>query len=170
MMNYFDLFEIPVQLKIDKAVLHKKFIELSKKYHPDYFANATAEVQADVLERSALLNKALKTLQQPDETIKYVLIQKGLLQEEEKYELPPDFLMEMMDINEQLMDADNAAVVHTLRTAIDTLQTEIYAPVETIITDYEEGTTTEEELLQVKAYYYKKKYLARIRQQLVGKA
>lgn len=169
MMNYFDLFELPVHLKIDKATLHKKFIELSKKYHPDYFANESAEIQADVLEKSAQLNKAFKTLQHPDETIKYVLLQKGLLQEEEKYELPPDFLMEVMDINEQLMDADDTPAVTAIGTAIDSLQTEIYAPVETIITNYQEAVTTQEELLQVKGYYYKKKYLDRIRQQLAGK-
>ena len=38
-MTYFELFEIPVQLKVDVAALSKKFFALSKKYHPDYFAS-----------------------------------------------------------------------------------------------------------------------------------
>src|SRR5688572_31008122 len=104
-MNYFDLFEIPVQLKVDTSGLTKKFFELSRKYHPDHFIRKGEEARAGALDRSALLNKAWKTFQHPDETIKYVLQLKGLLEEEEKYELPPDFLMEVLGINEKLMDA-----------------------------------------------------------------
>jgi molecular chaperone HscB len=88
-MNYFELFELPVTLKVNTAILSRKFFELSKKYHPDYFINEEGQAQAEALEKSAQLNKAWKTFQNPDETIKYVLQLKGLLEEEEKYELPP---------------------------------------------------------------------------------
>ena len=168
-MTYFELFEIPVQLKVNVIALSKKFFELSKKYHPDYYANDSEEVQAEALERSALLNKAWKTFQNPDATIKYVLQEKGLLEEEEKYELPPVFLMEVMEINEQLMDP-NESGLQQLDSRINELQSEIYEPVKEIIEGYKDGITTEKELLQVKEYYYKKKYLDRIRRQLAGMA
>ncbi|HKZ67533.1 MAG TPA: Fe-S protein assembly co-chaperone HscB [Chitinophagaceae bacterium] len=171
-MNYFELFDIPVQLKVDKTSLHKKFIELSKKYHPDYFVTQADEKQAEVLEISASINKAWKIFQNPDETIKYVLQIKNLLDEEEKYQLPPAFLMEMMEINEQLadagMDGDPATITH-LQSILSNLQNEIYEPVKEIVEHYHEGVTTEKELLQVKEYYFKKKYLNRISQQLTGK-
>ena len=168
-MTYFELFEIPVHLKVNVTALSKKFFELSKKYHPDYYANDSEEVQAEALERSALLNKAWKTFQNSDATIKYVLQEKGLLEEEEKYELPPVFLMEVMEINEQLMDPDESGV-QQLESRINELQSEIYEPVKEIIEGYKDGITTEKELLQVKEYYYKKKYLDRIRRQLAGMA
>lgn len=168
-MNYFELFDIPVQLKVDKSFLSAKFFELSKKYHPDYFVNSDDEAQAEALEKSALLNKAWKTFQNSDETIKYVLQLKGLLEEEEKYELPADFLMEIMEINEQLMDIESAPYAQ-LESRIDELQAEIYEPVKQIVEGYQEGVTTENELLDVKSYYYKKKYLDRIRRQLAGMA
>ncbi len=168
-MTYFELFEIPVQLKVNAALLSKKFFALSKKYHPDYFANENEEAQAEALEKSALLNKAWKTFQNPDSTIKYVLQERGLLQEEEKYELPPAFLMEVLDINEQLMDAGAEPVKDSLQLTIKDLQTNIYEPVKEIVESYQEGITTEEELLQVKEYYYKKKYLDRISRQLSEK-
>ena len=167
-MTYFELFEIPVQLKVNVTALSKKFFELSKKYHPDYYANDSEEVQAEALERSALLNKAWKTFQNSDATIKYVLQEKGLLEEEEKYELPPVFLMEVMEINEQLMDPDESGV-QQLDSRINKLQSEIYEPVKEIIEGYKDGITTEKELLQVKEYYYKKKYIDRIRRELNGK-
>ena len=171
-MNYFELFEIPVQLVVDSSSLQKKFIELSRKYHPDYFATQSSEKQAEVLEISASLNKAWKTFQNPDETIKYVLRSKGLLEEEEKFQLPPGFLMEMMEINEQLAEATmdgEPATITDLRSTLNNLQNEIYEPVKEIVEHYKEGVTTEKELLQVKEYYFKKKYLNRIRQQLAGK-
>ena len=169
-MNYFELFDIPVQLKVNTALLSKKFFEMSKQFHPDYFANENEQVQAEVLEKSALLNKAWKTFQNPNATIKYVLLEKGLLEEEEKYALPPDFLMEVMEINEALMDADEAAIATGLKSTIENLQSEIYEPVKEIVENYNDGVTTGKELLQVKEYYYKKKYLDRIRKQLAGMA
>src|SRR6185436_7057246 len=165
-MNYFELFEIPVQLKVNKDSITAKFFALSKKYHPDYFVKENPEAQAEALERSAALNKAFKTFQNPDETIKYVLQQKGLLEEEEKYELPKDFLLEVLEINEQLMDAEDTAIASAVRSRILNLQTEIYEPVKEIVEHYKEAVTSEKELLQVKEYYYKKKYLQRIQQQL----
>ncbi len=168
-MNYFELFEIPASLKIDSTQLSKKFFELSKKFHPDYTVNESAEVQAAALERSALLNKAWKTFQNPDALIKYVLMEKGLLQEEEKYELPPAFLMEVLEINEQLMEMDEATDRAQLSSIISQLSSEIYEPVKEIVENYKDGVSTEEELLQVKEYYYKKKYLDRIRKELVAK-
>lgn len=168
-MNYFELFEIPVQLKVDNKSLSVKFFELSRKYHPDYFVNKENKDQAEALEKSALLNKAYKAFQSTDDTIKYVLQLKGLLEEEEKYELPPDFLMEVLEINEQLMDAgDDPELKSRLQSQVENLQSEIYEPVKEIVERYQEGITSEKELLQVKAYYYKKKYLQRIRRQLGG--
>ena len=170
-MNYFELFDIPVQLRVDKASLPRKFFELSRKYHPDFFVNGSAGEKMVALERSALLNKAFKTFQDHDATIKYVLQLKGLLEEEEKYELPPGFLMEVLEINEELMElGDNKTQVTDLEIRISQLQEEIYEPVKEIVEGYKEDLTSEKELLQVKEYYYKKKCLDRIRQQLNGMA
>jgi len=166
-MNYFEIFGLPVQLKVDKAELPKKFFELSRKFHPDFYANATPSEQQRALEITANLNKAFKTFQNPDDTIKYVLQLKGLLEEEEKYQLPPDFLMEVLEINEKLMDAeDDPNLKLHLQSAINNLESEIYEPIKNIIENYQDGITTEKELLQVKEYYYKKKYLIRIRREL----
>ena len=166
-MNYFEIFGLPIQLKVDKTDLPKRFFELSRKFHPDFYANATPSEKEKALEITANLNKAFKTFQNEEETIKYVLQLKGLLEEEEKYQLPPGFLMEVLEINEKLMDAeDDPNLKMHLHSAIDNLQSEIYTPVKNIIETYQDGATTEKELLQVKEYYYKKKYLTRIRKEL----
>ena len=80
----------------------KSILSCKKNIHPDFFTQATEYEQAEALETSSQINKALKTLKNEDETIKYVLQLKGVLEEEEKYQLPPDFLMEVMELNENL--------------------------------------------------------------------
>lgn len=166
-MTYFDLFDIPVQLLVNRSKLPLKYFELSRKYHPDYYVNESPETQAEALERSAMLNRAFRTFQNPDETIRYVLQLKGLIEEEEKYELPPDFLMEVLEINETLMEGDDEGIKEKANQAVSRLEAEIFDAVSGIIQNYREGVTTEKELLQVKEYYYKKKYIANIRRQLL---
>jgi molecular chaperone HscB len=193
-MNYFELYEIPVCLQIDPSVIKPKYYELSRKYHPDFYSNASEEKQSEVLEKSSLVNKAFKVFNDPNEIIKYVLQLKGLLEEEEKYNLPSDFLMQIMELNEQLeeaglktevgeifeeypeskmditetklqpraIDVKAQARVSKLKSIISNFQHEIYEPVKQIVEHYQEGITTEKELLQVKEYYYKEKYLNRI--------
>jgi molecular chaperone HscB len=153
-MNYFELFELPVSLHVDGNQLSKKYFELQKKYHPDYFTQSTDAEQEDALEKSSAINKALKIFRDKDSTIKYVLQLKGLLEEEEKYQLPPDFLMEVMDLNEELTN-DSTAAIHDF-------ENEIYAGVKTIVEQYDNATVTTADLLKVKEYYFKKKYLQRI--------
>jgi molecular chaperone HscB len=166
-MNYFELFELPVSLQVDKDSLSKKYFELQRKYHPDYFLNASEEDQADVLEKSSMINRGYKTFQNSDDTIKYVLQLKGLLEEEEKYELPPGFLMEMMELNEGLIDTNDSSF-EEMETKISQLEKVLYDDVRNIIEYYSDTNTTKEQLLLVKDYYFKKKYLRRILERMEG--
>ena len=166
-MNYFELFEIAPTLRPDPAELRKKFFALSRRFHPDYHVQLDADNQQVALETSAVLNKAYNTLSSEQETIQYLLGWKGLLAENEKYALPPDFLMEMMELNEEAADAGDQQAKEKILEKIIQAENEIYAPVQDIIANYREGGTSEKELLQVKDYYFKKKYLERLQQQLL---
>jgi molecular chaperone HscB len=163
-MNYFELYCIAPSFTIDTAAVRKKFYELSRTHHPDFNGGGTATEQQEVLEKSAMINEAYKTLLNKDLLIKYILTSKGLLQEEEKYNLPPDFLMEVMDLNEQVMELDkgDTTAVAALMATAKNLETELYEAIEPVMDNYSESTSTEKELLQVKDYYFKKKYLDRI--------
>jgi molecular chaperone HscB len=170
-MNYFQLFGLPVSLAPDAALVRKKYFELSRLYHPDYYAQSAEDQQSEALEMSALLNKGLKVLTNADETIRYVLLEKGLMEEEEKYQLSPDFLMDMMELNEELAELERGdeAGRKSLRDRLAEAEREAYEPVRGIVEGYEEGRTTEEELRRVKDYYFRKKYLKRLQGQLGGK-
>ena len=166
-MEYFDLFGLPVTLVVPQKELTSKYFELQKKFHPDFFSQSDVAEQNAMLQKSSLVNEAYKTLKDKDAVIKYVLLQKQLMQEEEKYQLPPDFLMEMLELNETLTEAklnNDEELLASIETQIDEKEKEIYETVKSIIENYKEDISSEKELLQVKDYYYKKKYLKRILQ------
>lgn len=171
MLNYFELFNLPVSFLPPKDAVRKNYVELSKQNHPDYFVQANDSAQTAALEISAEVNKAFKIFNNKQATIKYVLTLKGLLQEEEKYSLSPQFLMEMMEVNEkvdELTPDSSSDEKRNIQDQLAMIEHEIYEPVANTIENYKEGATTEEELLQVKEYYFKKKYLTRIYEALNG--
>lgn len=161
-MNHFELYNIPSSLSPDSALVKKRFYELSRQYHPDFHGQASEEEQAGILEKAAQVNRAYKVFTNADETLKYVLQLEGLLEEEEKYQLSPDFLMEVMELNEQLMEMGGGEEKQAIRRRIDQLKNEIYEPVAKIMALYPESIPAEKELLQIKEYHYRKKYLDRI--------
>ncbi|CAN5400760.1 co-chaperone HscB [soil metagenome] len=166
-MNYFELFEVPVSFIVDQKELSTKYFELQKKFHPDFFTNADEEEKSKVLEQSSVINKAYKTFKDTQATIKYVLQLKELIADDEKYDLPPDFLMEMMELNESLSD-DDVLSTEEAKTKIAQLEQELYKEVQSIIEGYDDERTTDAQMLLVKEYYYKKKYLNRILERLEG--
>jgi molecular chaperone HscB len=172
-MNIFELYNIPLSFTPNLAQVKKTFYVLSKQYHPDFAGDSSEAEKQELLEKSAMINTALKIFQSKDLLIKYILQQKGLLEEEEKYNLDPSFLMEVMELNEQVMelqDTENEIKKAELRNSIvqqlNTIEQTIYAPIESLLANYSETTGTEKELLQIKDYYFKQKYIDRMKKEL----
>src|SRR3954468_15499447 len=122
-MNYFEVFELPQRLAIDSKILEKKFHELSRKYHPDYFTTAPAEEKSRALRMTALLNDAYRTLRHPTRRVEYLLSLHGFKADGSK--VPQSLLMEVFEINEQLEAGDPATLeqlkrqVHAKREAFE---------------------------------------------------
>lgn len=98
--DYFAFLGIPKKLRIDEAALEKTFYALSRKFHPDYFMNATEEERQASLDRASLLNDAYRTLRDPIRRVKYLLEQEGYKEAEKK--APPDLLEEVFELNMQV--------------------------------------------------------------------
>ena len=161
-MNYFELFGLPISFRVDTNQLRTAFMDIQRASHPDKFTQANEFEQEEALEKSAIANKAFTLLQNPSATLPYVLEIKGYLEAEEKYALSPDFLMEMMELNEAWMDADNEAAKQDVLTKVKNIENEIFSPIKTYLETNTVDTISQEGMLQIKEYYYKKKYLDRI--------
>ena len=57
-MNYFALFGLPNQFKLDGSLLSSQFRELKRQFHPDQFAAASARNRLLAVQNAAELNKA----------------------------------------------------------------------------------------------------------------
>ena len=168
-MTYFEFYDIPVSFKVDAAALKRTFYALSKKYHPDFFTLETAEKQAEILELSTLNSQAYKTLSDFDLRMKYVLELHNALGKEGENKLPQDFLMDMMDINEAIMELEFDFDVNAHNKILDDVQTfenQLVSDIQPVLDDFEKQATPQYNLEKVKIFYLKKRYLLRIRENL----
>jgi molecular chaperone HscB len=81
---------------------------------------------------------------------------------EEKYALSPDFLMEMMELNEALQEADSGGTRAEVTTQIVDKKRELYENIKPVLEAYQPGVVSPEAMLPIKEYYYRQKYLQRL--------
>jgi len=116
-VDYFTFFSLPRKLNLDAAALEKAFYRLSRRLHPDVYAQASANEQNWSLEKSSLLNDAYRTLKDPIARTEYLLELEGVKLEEQsraatdqaraagkqkQQVVPPDLLEEVFELNMQL--------------------------------------------------------------------
>jgi molecular chaperone HscB len=121
-VNYFTFFGFPRKLNLDPAELEKEFYALSRRLHPDLFAQANAEERAWSLEQSSMLNDAYRTLKDPIKRTEYLLRLEGVELEEQskqatekaratgelkKQVVPPGLLEEVFELNMHLEELRN---------------------------------------------------------------
>jgi molecular chaperone HscB len=115
--TYFEIFSLPPHLVIDLPTLEKSFYALSRRLHPDRFANLPESAQADALAQSSRLNDAYRTLKDSIARTEYLLKLEGVELEEQskaateaarttgtakKQIVPEDLLEEAFELNMQL--------------------------------------------------------------------
>ncbi|HNI44973.1 MAG TPA: iron-sulfur cluster co-chaperone HscB C-terminal domain-containing protein, partial [Chitinophagales bacterium] len=100
----------------------------------------------------------------------YVLQLKNIINDNERYQLPSDFLMEMIDLNEAIDDLlpDSTAqqyqhIQQELQKYIDQLQDDT----QKLLVAYNQTPDTATILEKIKKNHYKMKYLLRIQEKLL---
>jgi molecular chaperone HscB len=164
-MNYFEFYNIPISFTVDAAALKKTFYSYSKKYHPDFYTLESDKRQAEILELSTLNTQAYKTLSDAERRMKYVLELTGTMGEEGQTKLPQDFLGEMMDINEAIMELEfepNAEAAERVKKEVQDIDNQLVESIKPVLNGYKHGETPTIELEKIKIFFLKKRYLFRI--------
>ncbi|KAG2377340.1 hypothetical protein C9374_009251 [Naegleria lovaniensis] len=113
-IDYFTLMDLPHEFSVNPKVLHEKYKELQKVLHPDKFAQKSETEKKISRMQSAIVNTAYQTLKSTKLRAEYLL----KLKEAQKLgpcnhksvndvQLPPEFLMEIMEVNEQINDSED---------------------------------------------------------------
>jgi len=103
--DYFAFLGLTRQLVIDQGDLDRRFRELSRQFHPDYYYNASPAERLASLERSSYLNDAYRALRNPVGRIEHLLAIEGLppaRSDEGTAKVPPALLESVFALNEEL--------------------------------------------------------------------
>ena len=96
--NFFDTFNLPVLFNIDIDMLNHQYRTLQKTIHPDRFVNATDAEKKQSLQKSTQINDAYQVLKDPIKRASHIISLHQVLKENT---LPPDFLMQQMEWEEE---------------------------------------------------------------------
>lgn len=109
-MNHFELFGLPSQFKLDGSLLSSQFRELQKKFHPDNFATASERDRLLAVQKAAEINDAYQVLKNPISRAEYMLAENGMeIRGEQQTMQDPMFLMEQMELREELEDISSSS-------------------------------------------------------------
>jgi molecular chaperone HscB len=110
--DYFSFLGVPRHLNLDLEELERHFRELSRKFHPDYYYNASPSERLASLERSSYLNDAYRALRNPVSRIEHLLAIEGMPPArsadpspgsgQAAAKVPPSLLEEVFALNEEL--------------------------------------------------------------------
>ena len=171
-MDFFALFNIPVSFSLDEAALTSSYYKLSRQWHPDKFSLASSDEQAHAMQMTTDINDGYKTLKGEQSRLRYILELLGSAPEEGKESMPQEFLMEMMDINEAIMDykmdpsEDARAAVHS---QVLRIQAELEKRFGEALEDFDFKAPEAERVAAIKDYYLKTKYLNRLKDNVQDK-
>jgi molecular chaperone HscB len=106
--DYFTFFGLPRRLTIDAQDLERRFRQLSRQFHPDFFHNASPTERLASLERSSYLNDGYRVLRSVPARIEYLLSLEGLPSTRAEsagggiIQMPASLLEEVFALNEEL--------------------------------------------------------------------
>ena len=103
--DYFALFQLKPQFKIDRQALESAYLTVQQKVHPDMHAQASDSDKRVSMQLSALANSAYRILMNPIQRGLYMCGRNGVdPQLETNTAMPAQFLMQQMEWRETLDD------------------------------------------------------------------
>ena len=167
--HYFEIFDLPVSIELDEKILTRAYYKLTMQYHPDRYTLKSADEQVQAIDNTALINEAYKVLKNKQARLKYILEISGVKFKEGKETVPQGFLMDMMDINEDLMefkmepDNDKKNQINRQLTAIESNLFEEFSP---FIIKFSFEDNNQQHLLALKDYYLRNQYINNLKNNL----
>jgi molecular chaperone HscB len=106
MQSHFDLFGLPPAFSLEKDLLEKAYRDIQSRVHPDRFASAGDAERRASLQWTTRVNEAFQILKNPVARAKHLLELHGVdVAFETNTAMPPEFLMQQMELREALEEA-----------------------------------------------------------------
>lgn len=113
--NYFELFGIPQDFRVDTKELNYRYRQLQRQFHPDRFAGGTEQEKRLALQYATFINQANDCLKQPLSRAIYLMGLQGFEQTEQTTKADKTFLIQQMLWRESLDEAESAEEIAALQ-------------------------------------------------------
>ena len=104
MTNPFEILGLPQCFELTDEELESRYLALSREHHPDFNPGTSPEAQVAVLQRSAAVNDAYRTLREPWSRVETLIQLSDAEAMASTKTLCPVFLMEAMEVREATQD------------------------------------------------------------------
>ncbi|KAM6155406.1 iron-sulfur cluster co-chaperone protein HscB isoform 2-T2 [Rhynchocyon petersi] len=123
--DYYSIMDCNRSFRVDTMKLQQRYQQLQRLVHPDFFSQKS-QTEKDFSEKhSTLVNDAYKTLLAPLSRGLYLLKLRGIeIPEGTDSEMDKQFLMEIMEFNEKLAEAQSEADMKEIEAIIKVKQKE----------------------------------------------
>ncbi|MCU7938425.1 MAG: Fe-S protein assembly co-chaperone HscB [gamma proteobacterium symbiont of Bathyaustriella thionipta] len=173
--NFFSLLGLPVSFSVDKKSLTENYHDIQKSIHPDKFANASDLERRLSVQKAAQINDALETLKNPTQRSIYLLSLYGIELGENNNSVDPAFLMEQMELRENLSQvSDKADPLDALDTILEDVKSRINQTINSLETLFQQllsdDEKNEDELLKkLTPQVLKMQFLNRLQEECMNK-
>ena len=116
MKNHFELLGLAPAFALETGQLDRSYREIQSKIHPNRFPHAGDAERRASMQWTTQVNEAYRTLKSPVQRAKYLLELNGVdVAFESNTAMPADFLMEQMELRENLEQARDVATLGLLQ-------------------------------------------------------
>lgn len=106
MSDHFERLGLPRRFSLDPTALEAAYLDRSRAVHPDFHHAGSGGERAASEALTAAVNEAYTTLKDPFRRAEHLLALLGGPTATDVKDIPPAFLMEMMDLREEIERAD----------------------------------------------------------------
>jgi len=148
--DYFAVFGLQPTFDLCVDELQQRYRQIQRSVHPDKYATSSQQEYSHALDQSSATNKAFHTLKSPLARGLYLLRLQGHGVQEGESLQDPAFLMAIMELNEELEEADAAALPALRKRNAESMATSIEAIKKAFAEDNLEDAR--EQLLRLRYY------------------
>ena len=164
MSNPFEFFDLAPSLAIDAKLLRSKFLEIQRNSHPDFGDENNND--------SELANTFFEVLKSPEKRIQ-VLLELYANNSLNNNLLPPDFLMDMMELNDVIDESKSGeeTAKQQAENQLNGIKSELDNQMSEFIQLWENQKVTVQTIsdwTELTVWYQKMKYWSRLRKNLDG--
>jgi molecular chaperone HscB len=149
-IDRFAVLGLPRKFEVDLGAAEAAYKDLSRQLHPDRFAKADPRARKTALARTVELNDAWRTVKDPLRRAEYLLELAGYalaggeksaqMSKTREVSAPPTFLVEILELREELAAAQQAGDVVKLAFMSEEMRGRAAAAMKTIGTSIDGGT------------------------------